>query len=99
MVGGQGQLNRLTFTVVCLAGVACALPYLGGGPVWDDHALIIEHLARLGVWDVLSLWGNPVGGGEVGTGYFRPMSMTFLSENQIPSRPRPRPGRDSVLGR
>ena len=48
--------------------------YLWGGEVWDDRPLF-DILERT---DTLDLWSQPVGGGAVGQGYYRPFSMMIL---------------------
>lgn len=60
-------------------GLCMALPYLAGGPVWDDHTLIVARLAQLDAAGVASLWAHPVGGGQAGGAYFRPVAVTLLS--------------------
>jgi hypothetical protein len=65
--------------LVGLMGVLVGLPYLGGGPVWDDHRLISQHLAQLPFADLPTLWWQPVGLGEAGAAYFRPLPMTVLA--------------------
>ena len=53
--------------------------YVPGGAVWDDHTLIVAALAPLDAAGLVDLWTQPVGGGEVGTGYYRPLAMTALA--------------------
>lgn len=69
----------LVAALAAICGLAAALPYLRGGPVWDDHELILGHLARLPAAELPGLAWRPVGGGAVGGGYFRPVSMVLLS--------------------
>ena len=56
-----------------------SLPYWSGGPVWDDHNLIVAHLAALSPAEVAALWWSPVGLGETGAAYYRPLAMVLLS--------------------
>lgn len=65
--------------MVALVAAACAAPYLSGGPVWDDHTLLLGRLAHLDATGLRDLWVSPVGGGEVGTGYYRPLAMTVMA--------------------
>ncbi|MEC7988279.1 MAG: hypothetical protein VX278_24140 [Myxococcota bacterium] len=53
----------------------CGFPYLRGGLVWDDAYLLVELLPYQNWFDI---WLSPVGGGSVGEGYYRPLSMTLL---------------------
>ena len=64
-----------------LAGLSllAASVYLPGGPVWDDHTLIGSRLASLDASGLLTLWRAPVGGGEVGAGYYRPLALTIMA--------------------
>lgn len=55
-----------------------ALLALIGQWVWDDAELIRDHLAGMGLSEVLGLWTTPVGGGDVGGGYYRPLAMSLL---------------------
>lgn len=64
---------------VGVVGACCAAPYLLGGPVWDDHTLIFGRLVHLDLQGLASLWVSPVGGGEVGGGYFRPVALSVLA--------------------
>ena len=57
------------------AALVTGLLYSSGGPVWDDHLLILGLLPEI-AWADLFL--QPVGGGRVGSGYFRPLSMAAM---------------------
>ncbi len=69
----------LTAAGVAAAAVAAGAPAWAGGPVWDDHWLLGERLAGLDAAGLAALWTSPVGGGEVGEGYYRPVAMTALA--------------------
>jgi hypothetical protein len=60
-------------------GLVAGAPYLGGGPVWDDHRLIVGHLSGLDATGVFALWTEPVGLGEAGASYYRPLAMSLLA--------------------
>lgn len=62
-----------------VAGLLVGLPYLGGGPVWDDHELILGRLVALDAHGLAALWTGAVGQGAVGAGYLRPVSLTLLA--------------------
>lgn len=62
-----------------LLALTAGLVYLPGGAVWDDHTLILAHLVHLDGSELLGLWSAPVGGGEVGQGYYRPVATTALA--------------------
>jgi len=47
--------------------------------VWDDHTLIVDRLAQLDAAGIAALWTHPVGGGQAGGGYFRPLAVTLLA--------------------
>lgn len=55
-----------------------ALFYVGGGPVWDDHELILGRLATLDAPGLLGLFAGPVGQGAVGDTYYRPLALGLL---------------------
>lgn len=65
--------------ISALVGIAAATPYLGNGPVWDDHSLITDGLAQLPVGALPELLTRPVGGGAAGQGYYRPVAMVTLA--------------------
>ncbi len=66
--------------LIPLAALAAAAVYATGGPVWDDHTLILDTLVPMVRSGALpDLWTRAVGGGEVGAGYYRPLSMTALA--------------------
>lgn len=73
----RAQLPR-GFILAGLSLLAAAV-YLPGGPVWDDHTLIQGRLASLDVSGLMTLWRAPVGGGEVGAGYYRPLALTIIA--------------------
>ena len=60
-------------------GLLVSAAYWAGGAVWDDHTLIVGHLAQIPVSELGSLWARPVGLGETGAAYYRPVSMTVLA--------------------
>lgn len=62
-----------------VAGLLVGLPYALGGPVWDDHELILGRLVTLDGPGLAALWTGAVGQGEVGAGYLRPVSLTVLA--------------------
>lgn len=64
---------------MALAALVAGAPYLAGGPVWDDHTLVVGQLAQLDWHGLAQLWTEPVGGGVAGSGYYRPLAMTVLS--------------------
>ena len=74
---GRAELSPQLLWVGALA-VAAGAFYIPGGPVWDDHKLIVDHLATVPLSDWSALLG-PVGGGEVGAGYHRPVAMVALA--------------------
>ena len=77
---GVAGLSQGQLTLACaVAALAAAAVYVPGGAVWDDHTLILGALAPLNGAGLLGLWTQPVGGGEVGTGYYRPLAMTALA--------------------
>ena len=49
--------------------------YLSHNPVWDDHYLIHTLKQR----SIVEIWSQPVGGGDVGDAYFRPLPMSFIA--------------------
>lgn len=49
--------------------------YLSSTPVWDDHYLIDTLNQR----SIAEIWLQPVGGGEVGDAYFRPLPMSLIA--------------------
>jgi hypothetical protein len=63
------------WTLPGIAALVIGLLYCTGGPVWDDHFLILQQLPEKG-WGELLL--QSVGGGRVGSGYYRPVSMLAL---------------------
>jgi hypothetical protein len=65
--------------ISALVGLAAAAPYLGNGPVWDDHGLITDGLAQVPLDALPQLLTQPVGGGVVGQGYYRPVAMLALA--------------------
>jgi len=65
--------------VASVLGMFAAIPYLAGEAVWDDHTLIVDRLAQLDVNGIAALWTHPVGGGEAGGAYYRPVSVTLLA--------------------
>ena len=65
--------------VAAAVALLVSLNYWSGGPVWDDHSLIVGHLATLSGEGLAHLWGHPVGLGETGAAYFRPVAMTLLA--------------------
>ena len=67
------------WVAVALVAALCAAPYAFGGPVRDDHTLVFGRLVHLDGGDLAALWWSPVGGGEVGAGYYRPVAMTALA--------------------
>ncbi len=71
-----GLLRGRPQVLLAVLALAAAAPYLRGGPVWDDHTLIAGALADV---DLRALWTSPVGGGEVGGGYYRPLAMSALA--------------------
>ena len=66
-------------TIVGLLVLLAALPYAGGGFVWDDGPLIADRLALLDGPGIASLWTAPVTGDGPGSSYYRPVSMTVLA--------------------
>ena len=67
------QQKRGLLLVIALALGAL---YLAGGPVWDDHDLIDVYLRKQ---ELLVLWSHPVGGGDVGQGYYRPLALSCMA--------------------
>jgi len=53
--------------------------YTGGTAVWDDHRIIEQGLRDVDFDVVQSIWASPVGGGEVGRQYYRPMAYTIMA--------------------
>jgi len=72
------ESSRVLLGATGLAALASA-PYLSGGPVWDDHTLIVQSLALLPLSELGTLWTQPVGGAGPGAGYYRPVAMTALA--------------------
>lgn len=70
---------RRSGLVLVLIAVLAGLPYVMGGPVWDDHDLILGRLVALDGSGLAGLWGAPVGQGLVGDTYFRPVALTVLA--------------------
>ncbi|MEC9390490.1 MAG: hypothetical protein VX944_10490 [Myxococcota bacterium] len=65
--------------IVGLLVLLAALPYAGGGFVWDDGPLIADRLALLDGPGIANLWTSPVTGDGPGSSYYRPVSMTILA--------------------
>lgn len=80
-MSGSGALPTRDHAALAVAVLAasCAAPYLFGGAVWDDHTLILGRLVHLDAQGLAALWTAPVGGGQVGTGYYRPVAMSVLA--------------------
>lgn len=72
MTGAQAWVG------IAVAALA-AIPYLGGGFVWDDGPLIAERLGQLNGSGILDLWSGPVTVDGPGAAYYRPVSMTALA--------------------
>ncbi len=79
MISRFPTLEANKVLLVGLMGLLAGLPYVLGGPVWDDHRLISQHLGQLPLMDLPRLWWQPVGLGEAGAAYFRPLPMTLLA--------------------
>ncbi|MBM73799.1 MAG: hypothetical protein CMK59_00245 [Proteobacteria bacterium] len=65
--------ERAILAVITAVLLIC-IPYVFGGEVWDDRPLF----ELLRGTSFLDLWIQPVGGGAVGQGYYRPFSMMVL---------------------
>lgn len=63
---------------MAVAAVA-VLPYLGGGPVWDDRVLLVEGLSQLPLRDLGDLWTSAAWTHGPGSGYYRPTALTVLA--------------------
>lgn len=76
----QAQEKRYDLYIVLLCTLLCGLLYSGGQAVWDDHELL-RYLQNTSMTDLLF---SPVGLGEIGKGYYRPLSMFVLKMGQEP---------------
>ncbi len=62
-----------------VVGLLVSAPYWSGGAVWDDHTLIVGHLAQLHITDIPRIWREAVGLGDTGAAYYRPVATTLLA--------------------
>ncbi|HCH66125.1 MAG: hypothetical protein CL927_19070 [Deltaproteobacteria bacterium] len=65
--------------VAAAIGLTMSVWYWPGGAVWDDHTLIEGYLTPIPLSDLGRLWSQPVGLGDTGAAYYRPVAMTALS--------------------
>ena len=60
-------------------GLFVSAAYWAGGAVWDDHTLIEGYLAQIPISELGGLWARPVGLGDTGAAYYRPVAMSALA--------------------
>ena len=76
----EHQNQRYHLPGVLLCSFLCGILYVFGEAVWDDHDLL-QHIQDSSISNILF---SPVGLGEIGEGYYRPLSMLCLKMFQIP---------------
>ena len=73
------RLKGLEWLVPGFVAALVGVWYTGGTAVWDDHRIIEQGLRDVDFDVVQSIWASPVGGGEVGRQYYRPMAYTIMA--------------------